>query len=80
MAGDIEAHPPSVVADVPALSAGDCHLTAKGLDPPICFAEAWQVDETGCYPKCAKGVPKLSSVCRHQLTLDPAELLQELSA
>ena len=78
MAGDIEAHPPSVVADVPALSAGDCHLTAKGLDPPIGFAEAWQVDETGCYPKCAKGVPKPLSIREHQRTPQNAETLQEL--
>ena len=54
MDGDIEANPPQVVADVPALSAGDCHLTAKGLDPPICFAEAWQMKEAGCYPSVPK--------------------------
>ena len=63
MPKDVEAHPSTVIADVPAITAGDCHLTAKGLDPPIGFAEAWQVKEAGCYPEYSKGVPKPLSIC-----------------
>ncbi len=80
MTRNVQPHPSTVIADVPTVSAGDCHLTAKGLDPPICLAEAWQVKEAGCYPECAKGVPKPSSICCHLLTADNAETLQELSA
>ncbi len=80
MTWDVEAHPPPVIAHVPAIATGDCHLTAKGLDPAIGFAEAWQVKEAGCYPKCAKDVPKPSSSSCHLLTADDAETLQELSA
>ena len=73
MPRDVEAYPSTVIADVPAITAGDCYLTAKRLDAPIGFAEAWQVKEAGCYSECAKTV-------KHLLTPDKAEMLQELSS
>ena len=35
MTRDVQSHPSTVVADVPAFTAGDCNLPTKGLDPLV---------------------------------------------
>ena len=68
MPRDVEARPSTGIEDVLAITAGDGYLTAKGLDPPIGFAEAWQVNEAGCYLECSEGVTKPSSIGENQAT------------
>ena len=80
MPRNIEAHPSTVIADVPAIPTGDCNLPSEWLDPVVFFAEARQRYEASRYRKCAKSVPTASSICCHLLTADDAETLQKLGA
>ena len=62
MPRNIEAHPSTVIADVPAIPTGDCNLPSEWLDPVVFFAEARQRYEASRYRKCAKSVPKPSTI------------------
>ena len=46
---NIEAHASTVIADVPAITTGDCNLPSEWLDPVVFFAEAGQRYEASRY-------------------------------
>ena len=63
MTWDVEAHPSTVIADVPTISAGDRHLTTEGLYPSLRFRKARHIGRGILLPsmcqKRAKGVKHL---------------------